>query len=344
MIPPAAHPHTPVSPWRVGLALGLVYLAWGTTYAATGEGVKTMPPGLFGGTRLFLAGTVLLGFLMFTGRRATLPGRELAWNWLVGACMFVGGNGLINVAQKTVPSGVASVLVATTPLFMAVLETAWPTGERLSARGWLGLLAGLGGVVLLMADKLHTPTGTGGAGYLLVLGSAFCWALGAFLQRRRRHVVAPLTSAAWQMFLGGGSLALVGCCAGECRQLTADCFTPVVIAAFFYLLVVGSLIGYVAFNWLLGHVSVGVAGSYAYVNPVVALLVGWMFLGETLAARVIGGMAVILAGVALVRSGHRPVTLAEPEDAAAPPEKRLPAAPGRFTVTERNGVQGKSTS
>jgi drug/metabolite transporter (DMT)-like permease len=166
--------------------------------------------------------------------------------------------------------------------------------------------------------------------------------MGAFLQRRRRLVVAPLTSAAWQLFLGGGSLALLAACLGEARELTADRFTPVVIAAFFYLLVVGSLIGFVAFNWLLGHVSVGLAGSYAYVNPVVALLVGWMITGESLTARVVGGMAIILAGVALVRTGHRPAPPPEPRDDAAPPKKGLLTASGRFTVTERNGVQEKS--
>ena len=314
---------------RIGLALGLVYTAWGTTYFATGQGVKTMPPALFSGVRLFLAGLVLLAFLRLTGRRVKMCGRDLASAWLFGICLFVGGNGLITVAQQTVPSGVASVLAATTPLWMAVLEAAWPTGERLSSRCWFGLLIGLGGVVLLTADKLQGTPGTLGFGYLLGLGSAFAWAFGAFLQRRRRVAGSLVTSAAWQLVFGGGSLALLGCWLGETAALSADKFTPVTVTAFLYLLVVGSLVGFVAFTWLLGHVSTGLAGSYAYVNPVIALLVGWVLVGEPLTPRVFGGMVVILLGVALVRSGAKP-----PADRAAPEMGRR-RAPGRYSVTER---------
>ncbi len=336
---PSSPPHP--SPWRVTLALGLLYVSWGTTYLATGEGVKTLPPFLFGGTRLLLAGLVLLGFLKLTGRRATMTGRDFGWTWLVAVCMFVGGNGLVNVAQQTVPSGITSVLVATTPLWMALLETACSTGERLTVRGWLGLLLGLAGVVLLTADKLNAHTGTVGVGYLLVIGSAISWAVGASLQRRRRVAASPLASAAWQMTFGGASLVFLGCCLGQAEGLTAERFTPGAVAAFFYLLVVGSLIGFVAFTWLLGHVSTPLAGSYAYVNPVVALLVGWLIANETLSARVLGGMVVILAGVALVRtgSGWRHPAAAETAEELFPPEKGLLAAPGRFNVTERRGVR-----
>jgi drug/metabolite transporter (DMT)-like permease len=280
-------------------------MSWGTTYVATSAGVKRFPPLLFGGTRILCAGVVLLTFLMLSGRRVKVVGHDLVWTWIVGICLFVGGNGLINVAQKTVPSGLAAVLVATTPLWMALLETVWPMGYRLSGRGWLGLFLGLIGVVLLMADKLSAPAGTGGAGYLLVLGSAFTWAVGPFLHRRHRGSLSPVVSAAWQMVLGGGSLVLLACCIGEARTLSADSFTLANVFPFFYLLIVGSLIGFVAFTWLLGHVSPALAGSYAYVNPIVALLVGWLIADETLTVRVIGAMVIILAGVALVRAGVR---------------------------------------
>ena len=311
----ALQTHPPA--WRVVLALGLLYISWGTTYLATGAGVKTVPPLLFGGSRLFLAGLVLLGFLRLTGRRVKMSGRDFGRTWLVGVFLFVGGNGLVNVAQQTVPSGIASVLVATTPFWMALLETISPTGERLSVRGWLGLLLGLAGVVLLTADKLSAHLGGIGVGYLLVIGSAISWAFGAILQRRSKVAASPVACAAWQMVLGGASLVVLGCSLGHAQELRVERITPTAIAAYFYLLVIGSLIGFVAFTWLLSHVSSALAGSYAYVNPVVALLVGWLIADEVLSARVLCGMMVILAGVALVRTGsgwrHPAVTVAVDE-------------------------------
>jgi len=338
-------PSVRLSPWRVGLALALVYLSWGTTYLATGHAVKSLPPALFSGVRLCLAGLVLLCFVLLSGRRATLSGRDLAWSFLVGVFMFLGGNGLISYAQKTVPSGSAAVMAATTPLWMALLERAWPTGERLRLRGWLGLLAGLAGVMLLGADQLNATVTGLGLGYLLAIGSAFCWAFGAFLQRRRLVASSVLTAAAWQLTLGDASLAFFGFCLGEGSQLTSEKFTPSAVFAFFYLLVVGSLVGFVAFTWLLGHVSVALASSHAYVNPVVALLVGWLLAGETLTLQVIAGMIVILGGVALVRSGtiHRRPLEPEPEECEPlhTAEIELMTTPGRFNVTERNRVEDR---
>jgi drug/metabolite transporter (DMT)-like permease len=337
MTDPAIRPR----PWQVGLALGLVYLCWGTTYLAIREGMKTMPPCLFGGLRITLGGIVVLAFLLISRQRVAVSGVDFVWAWLGGACFFVGGNGLINVAQKTVPSGVASVLVATTPLWMALLESAWPTGERLSPRGWAGLLLGLAGVVLLVSDRID---GTGGTGSLFVLGSAFTWAVGSFLLRRHSARASKLTMAAWQMLLGGASLTLLGVCLGEPGQLTPQDFTAGAVTAFFYLLVVGSLVGFVAFNWLLSHTTSALAGSYAYVNPVVAIVAGWLLVGEELTARILGGMAVILAGVVLVKtSTSAPSTTAADIDfdaAVRPaPVSNLLMMPGGVCVTEVGRVQ-----
>jgi drug/metabolite transporter (DMT)-like permease len=290
--------------WHILLALALVYLSWGTTYLAIHEGVKTLPPGLFGGVRLTLAGLVLLAYLLMRGQFVLLPARGLYWTALVGILLFVFGNGLISLAEKTVPSGMASVLVATTPLWMAVLEVAFPWGERLTWRGWLGLLAGLLGVLLLWLNRLRDEEQGGSIfGYTLVLGSAAAWALGSFVSRYRRSSASPFVLATYQMILGGLSLTAVGLAAGEARQLRPESFTPHAVFAFFYLLVVGSLIGFVAYTWLLGHVSTALAGTYAYVNPVVALLAAVVLDNETVGWPVVAGMGVILVGVALVRQG-----------------------------------------
>jgi drug/metabolite transporter (DMT)-like permease len=292
----------PLPAWAVLLALGLAYVSWGTTYFAIREGVKEFPPALFGGARITAAGLVLWLYLAGTGRPCRLPRRELLWTALAGCIFFVGGNGLITVAEQTVKSGEASVLAATTPLWMALLELLWPWGERLTPLGWLGLFLGLGGVLVVLplphnpADLFRHP------GPFLVLGSALSWALGSFVLRRRRRL-APLTSATYQMILGGGALVLVGLVTGEAGQLGSEHFTAPAVLSFFYLLVVGSLIGFLAYTWLLHHVSAALAGTYAYVNPVVAVLVGAVLGGEKITSAIVGGMAVILAGVALVRGG-----------------------------------------
>jgi drug/metabolite transporter (DMT)-like permease len=308
---------TPAATWKIGLALTLVYLSWGTTYLAIKEGVKTLPPGLFGGVRVGSAGLVLLTWVLATGQWRRLGGREIAWLWLLGAILFVGGNGLISAAQKTVPSGMASVLVATTPLWIALLEAAAPRGDRLHGRGWVGLLLGLVGVSTLWLGRApQSQDQMGWLGPFMVLGSALAWALGSVVQRHWRYAIPHLQAAALQMILGGASLALLGVSLGEARELTPAHFTSNAVLAFFYLLVVGSLIGFVAYSWLLNHVSAVVVGTYAYVNPVVAILIGWLFSDEALGASVVSGMCIILAGVGLVRSGGTPDAESEPETGA----------------------------
>jgi drug/metabolite transporter (DMT)-like permease len=305
------HPDTTPSPrrpptWALVLAFGLVYLSWGTTYLAIKKGVKDerLPPALFGGVRVCLAGAVLLGYLALRGRPVGLSGRACGGAALAGLVLFVGGNGLITAAERTVPSGVAAVLAASTPLWIGLLAMLWPRGERLGGRGWLGLVLGLGGVLLLLAPRLHGANSfVADWGPLMVLGSACSWALGSLIVRHRRSDGSHLTAAAYQMLLGGGGLAVVGLALGEADELTPDRLTVGAACAFFYLLIVGSLVGFVAYNWLLGHVPAAQVGTYAYVNPLVAILVGCLD-GEELTGGIVAGMAVILAGVALVRRDH----------------------------------------
>ncbi len=312
---PAAATARPARQWPVLLAFALLYTSWGTTYFAIKEGVKYLPPCLFGGTRLALAGLVLLGYLALRGERLRLSRREFLWTLIGGLFFFVGGNGLITVGEITVDSGVTSILVATTPLWMALMETLCPAGERLTLRGWLGLTAGLAGVLVLLAPKLNGSLQLG-AGPLLCLGSSLCWAFGSLILRRQRRTASHLSLAAYQMFLGGSALSLIGLALGEVGQLSPASFTPQAVGAFFYLLVVGSLVGFIAFTYVLGHVSAALAGTYAYVNPVVALLIGWLLGGEIITTWIVAGMIVILLGVGLVRSGGvaaRPSKPAEPE-------------------------------
>jgi drug/metabolite transporter (DMT)-like permease len=298
--------------WKLVLAFAVVYLSWGTTYFAIRAGVHTekLPPALFGGVRVGLAGWLLLAFLAWRGIRLRMPRGELFWVILSGLLLFVGGNGLITFALDNVPSGVTAVLVAATPLWMALMELAWPGGDRLSGRGWLGLGVGLAGVVLLLGPELLQSQDFESlaglfqrAGPLWVIGSSLFWAFGSLLLRYCHRTGPRLASAAYQMIVGGMATALLGVALGETSQLSPAQLTWGAGFSFFYLLIVGSLMGFVAFNWLLGHVPATMVGTYAYVNPLVAVLVGWLLGGEEMTVGIVAGLVVILAGVALVRSG-----------------------------------------
>lgn len=303
-MPATAHLPSAVPParWKILLAFALIYVSWGTTYLAIGKGVEVFPPALFGGCRLASAGLILLAYMACSGRSLRMHWIPFLWTVLIGILLFVGGNGLITVGEMFVPSGVASVLVATTPLFIAGLEMCWPRGERLTLAGWIGVLAGLVGVALLLAPGLQNPDAVfQGGGPLLVLGSSFAWAVGSFIVRHLKLPVDHLLAAGYQLAFGGAVLILIGIALGEQHEIHASSFNLQGVGAFFHLLIVGSLIGFVAYNWLLGHVSATVVGTYAYVNPVVAILVGWLLNGEEITVWILGGMIVILAGVALVR-------------------------------------------
>jgi drug/metabolite transporter (DMT)-like permease len=300
------HSYQRPATWALVLGFACVYISWGTTYLAIRVGVdrEHLPPALFGGTRVCLAGLLLLGFLALRGERLALSRPDWGRIFWTSILLFVAGNGLVTLAMQKVPSGVTAVLVASTPLWIGLFEMFWPGGDRLTARGWFGLLVGLGGVVILLAPKLDDPSDFwGDAGPLLVLLSACSWALGSLVMRHRRLSCPHLTGAAYQMILGGGCLSLLGVAIGESQQLPPQ-ITGGAVFAFLYLLIVGSLVGFVAFNWLLGHVPAAKVGTYAYVNPVVAVFVGWSLGGEEIGAGLIASIAVILTGVALVRRGE----------------------------------------
>src|SRR5262249_47702025 len=302
-------PHRCPPRWAIWLAFTLIYLSWGTTYLAIREGVHTqrLPPALFAGVRVALAGLILLTYLPVRGQPLRMPRPGFAWVFLAGIIMFIGGNGLMTAAEKTVPSNVAAVIAATTPLWIGLMESVWAQGDRLTARGWIGLVLGLTGVAVGFSPQIRTPAVfLEDAGPLMILGSACSWSVGMLLVRHRQRPGSHLAAAAYQMLCGGGALAFLGVLLGEVHELTLDKFTAGAAFSFFYLLIVGSLVGFVAFNWLIGRVPAAQVGTHAYVNPVVAIVVGWLLGGEQPTGRVVGGAAIILAGVTLVRTTSPP--------------------------------------
>jgi drug/metabolite transporter (DMT)-like permease len=302
-VAPAAKPP---AAWALALAFAIIYTAWGTTYYAIKLGVRDerLPPLLFGGARIAIGGALLLAYQWLRGDSLRMPRRNVLRLLGIGWLMFVAGNGLIGYGQKTVDSSIAAVLIATTPLWIGLLAMLWPGGERLTRRGWLGLVLGLAGVfVLLTPQWLNTELAFDAARFLLVLGSAASWALGSLLLRHVPIEQSRLTAATYQMLLGGVSMLGVGTLLGEVADLP-ERVTASAVAVFCYLLIVGSLGGFVAFNWLLGHVSAAKVGTYAYVNPLVAVLIGCAT-GEDFTWALAAGMTIILLGVFLVRGGEK---------------------------------------
>lgn len=292
--------HPPMA--AIVTAFALVYVAWGTTYWAVRIGVhdEALPPALFSGTRVCLAGLLLLAVQAFRGRWK-LHRPEIGCAGLAGVVIFVGGNGLIHYAERTVPSAVAAVLFATCPLWVGVFCQLWPGGERLRLRGWAGLLVGMAGVFLLLGPQTDARGTLFDWGALLVIGSAACWALGSMIVRHGPKSRHPVTSAAYQMIIGGAASSIIGIFAGELSQVP-DRIMPGAAFAFVYLLIVGSLTGFVALNYLLAHVPAAKVGTYAYVNPAVAMAIGWLW-GEQITGGLIAGIVVILSGVALAGGG-----------------------------------------
>jgi drug/metabolite transporter (DMT)-like permease len=278
--------------------LAIVYLVWGSTYLAIHVVVEGIPPLASSALRNLVAGPVLLAFLKWRGAAWPTP-RQWRNGALIGFMMMGLGNGFVCVAETRVPSGLAALVIAGVPVFSLLF--AWAlSGVRPRVLEWVGIALGLGGMALLNLD-LHAAASPWGVGLLFVAGAS--WAAATVLQRRL-DMPAGAMSAAAQMLGGGTSLVAMAALAGERFDAAAVPMSSWLALA--YLVVFGSLVAYTAFIYVIGHSPPALATSYAYVNPVVAVGLGGLFLGEAVSAPIVAGMAVILAGVGLVMvSGTR---------------------------------------
>lgn len=293
-------------------ALAAVYVVWGSTYLAIRFAVETLPPFLMAGVRFTVAGVILYGWRRAQGHvRPTGPQWRAAT--IVGALMLLAGNGGVVWAEQWVESGTAALLVASVPLWMVLLEWLRPGGRAPRPSVWVGVLVGLIGVTLLMG----TPPTTGGRQYtiglvVLVLASV-AWAIGS-LYSRSAVLPAPLMATGMQMLTGGILLLLMGVVTGELVGLDPTTFSVRSGLALLYLILFGSLIGFTSYVWLLRVTPPAIASTYAYVNPVVAVFLGWLLAGEQITPRILLASAVIVGGVAVItttRARRRP-------DAAGP--------------------------
>ena len=299
MTPPLS-PHDRRTRTLLFVSFAIIYVVWGSTYLAIRVAVETLPPFLLAGGRFFLAGTVLL--VWFRLRGAAMPTRsEWGHAAIVGVLLLTIGNGLVVWAEQSVPSGLAALLVALTPVWFAVLEWLRPAGTRPTWQTVVGIVVGFGGVVLLVSGRNTVQPG-GAVNYreLLTLGLAgVSWAAGSLWSRYHPHAKSPWMTAAAQMISGGAALMVLSCLAGEPRHFHASQVSGGSWLAFFYLVVFGSWICFSAYIYLLKASTPSRIATYAYVNPVIAVLLGWLVLGESLSRQSLWAAAIILAGVVI---------------------------------------------
>jgi drug/metabolite transporter (DMT)-like permease len=283
--------------WQVWLALAIVYVVWGSTYLAIRVMVETMPPLLSGGVRHVVAGIIIFAILLF--RRGPgafrLRRSELIGGALVGLLLLLGGNGLVVLGEREVPSGLTALIVAIVPLCVVVLR--WLFRERIATGTVLGVVAGFTGVGILIV-----PEGITGrvdvVSMLMIVGASISWSIGTFMSRRLNMPHDPLASTGVQMLVGGVALLATGALAGETVQ--PEQFSTESLLSLGYLIIFGSVLAYTAYTWVLIHASVSRVSTYAYVNPIVAVFLGWLLLHETIDLTMIIGAAVIIVSVWIV--------------------------------------------
>lgn len=297
----------------VAAALGTVYIVWGSTYLAIAYVVESMPPLLAAGARFVAAGLMLTTFLVARERwrrRRGTPTEGLPWpsaiEWrtafIVGALLLLGGNGMVMVAEQTIPSGIAAVVIAMTPIWLTVFD-ALLTHRMPSRLAIGGLLVGLAGVAILLMPSSgidsFDPRGIG----LLVLAEV-CWAAGSLYARRGPLPRSQLLGSGMEQLAGGLLLLAVGTSLGEIGRFDPGAVTTASLIGLAFLIIFGSLAAFTAYVWLLNHVAVTTVATYAYVNPVVAVALGVAIRGETLSARSILAAALIIGAVVAMVSGR----------------------------------------
>ena len=282
------------------LALAAVYLIWGSTYLAIRFAVETLPPFYMAAVRFLIAGAILYGWRRLRG--APRPTRA-QWKaaTVVGVLMLVGGNGAVVWAEQWVESGTAALVVATVPLWMVLMDWLRPGGTAPRARVWVGIAVGLAGVVLLLGGP---DTGERFvAGWTALILGSISWAAGS-IYSRSAVMPGPLVATGMQMLAGGVGLALAGLLTGETAALDPSSFSTRSVLALVYLIVFGALAGYSAYVWLLRVTTPALASTYAYVNPLVAVFLGWLLADERLTARIVVASLVIVGAVALITSSR----------------------------------------
>ncbi len=301
------HPGAKKTPpvWLVVTAFATVYVLWGSTYLGIRVAIESIPPLLMGGTRFLIAGLILYGIMRIRGapRPELILWKDAA---IIGGALLLIGNGGLTWAEQTVPSNIAALIIASTPLWMIVFDWLRPSGKRPHGSVFVGLVLGFIGVGLIIAskDRLgHNVAEPIGAVVLLV--AALCWAAGSVFSRHARKSESALLAVAMQMIAGGALMLVAGAAGGEMQRLDFHSITAASRFAFLYLLIFGSLIGFTAYVWLLQVSTPARVSTYAFVNPLIAVVLGRVFRHEVLPGSVLLAGALIVVAVVLItmRSG-----------------------------------------
>jgi drug/metabolite transporter (DMT)-like permease len=309
-------------------AFAALYVVWGSTYLAIRIGLEAdMPPALFAGMRLVPAGLLLLGFARARGARLRIAFDEYRIIATVGILLLVGGMYSTFLSERSIPSGLAALIVALLPLWVALAESMIPGMDRPTARGYVGLVVGFAGLGVLMAPRLTGIAGTPREliGVATQILGTWLWSAGSILSKRRPIKADALVATGYEMLTAGAVLLVIGTLKGEWPSFTLSTSGALALA---YLIVFGSSIAFTAFVWLLRHAPASKVMTYAYVNPVIAVFLGWaagaigLVPPEPVDGWVLAGMAIIVAGVALTtsapsRPGVAPAPVPEAESAAA---------------------------
>jgi drug/metabolite transporter (DMT)-like permease len=305
---------------RVATAFGLVYVLWGGTYLAMKIAVGYMPPYVMGAARYLTAGPLMLAYLALIGRRIRITRQDALRLLAIGVLLLSIGNMGVAWAEEYVPTGLAALIVAVVPIWVAIIEAWVLRTRRMSPMGLLGLGLGIVGMLVLLWPKLATGTRIGRlelVGFGILMIASMSWSLGSVLSGRWQLSADVFTASAWQMTFGGIVNGLVAFLSGGFHKVV---WTAHGTLAVLYLVICGSWIGFTAYIWLLEHVPTPKVATYAYVNPVVAVYLGWLFLSEKVDAWMLTGTVIIVAAVALVNISKLKALRTPP----TPSESRVP--------------------
>ncbi|MGZ4831458.1 MAG: EamA family transporter [Terriglobales bacterium] len=307
--------------FRVIFAFALVYVFWGSTYLGIGIAVEHIPPLLMTGTRFLIAGLLMLAWCAVSGRKIRVTLAEAVKLGVIGALLLTFANPILAHAEEVVPTGLSALIVSMTPLWFLLIDTWIFRGDRISRRGVAGLLLGIAGIMVLLWPKLREMSSNPLDRRVLLAAltlpiASFTWALGSALSKRWQHGIDAFSATGWQMAIAGALNLTLAFALGDPARAQ---WTASGIGAIAYLVVFGSWVGYSAYIWLLQNVPMPKVATYAYVNPVVAVFLGWLVLHETVDVYILAGSVIIVAAVALVTSAKvKAKTGADPEMAELP--------------------------
>jgi len=302
------------------VAFASIYIIWGSTYLGIRVAVETIPPFLMGAGRFILAGSVLL-FLVQRGSATWPTARQWRDNAVIGTFLLLGGNGFVSWAEQTLPSGLTALIIGIQPVFMVLTEWFWPGGHRPTRTTFVGLFLGFVGIVFLTAPWESTTTsGVNLPAVFLVLLACASWAFGSIWSRHVKNPAPPFQASALQMLGGSAALFLGGVVHGELSKFHLSAMSGQSVGAFFYLAFVGSLVGFSTFVWLMKHTTPARVSTYAYVNPVVAVFLGWLILHEPITTRTVMAAAIIVTAVVIIttQKSRKPAVSASPVQSLPP--------------------------